>query len=389
MAPDADWPQALRELVGRAFGQCADAQRGAVSAELKRLIFEAVQDGSLHTRDWARVRLASLGETRKRRAPDTPTKAGRYREDPTRRELRQRRFEAEQAAFEREQQADRVAAAVPVREAAPDPNVVDWDAYTVVGTSTKLEKPYLRLTSAPDPKTVRPLATLRRTLALLTQKWASERNYDYMCDQLKSVRQDLTVQHITNEFTVRVYEMHARLALDMGDLGEYNQCQSQLRVLYAYDLPGSRLEFLAYRILYLLHTRQQRDVHTLMAELSDEAQADVAVRQLPPLFRAVCACAEPECVPHAPLCRSRARAGAVDFGAGVSARVCAPLPDVRARVVDGGGGACVFSEAWRGVLRGRGVGYQAGGGAAGRGPRVVPPRGLAGPSIVVADRPIL
>ena len=70
MAPDADWPQALRELVGRAFGQCTDAHRGAVSAELKRLIFQAVQDGSLHTRDWARVRLASLGETRKRRAPD-------------------------------------------------------------------------------------------------------------------------------------------------------------------------------------------------------------------------------------------------------------------------------------------------------------------------------
>ena len=47
MAPDADWPQALRELVGRAFEQCADAHRGAVSAELKRLIFEAVQDLSL------------------------------------------------------------------------------------------------------------------------------------------------------------------------------------------------------------------------------------------------------------------------------------------------------------------------------------------------------
>ena len=113
MAPDADWPQALRELVGRAFGQCTDAHRGAVSAELKRLIFQAVQDGSLHTRDWTRVRLASLGETRKRSAPDTPTRVRRYREDPTRREMRQRRFEAEQAAFEREQQADGASAAVP------------------------------------------------------------------------------------------------------------------------------------------------------------------------------------------------------------------------------------------------------------------------------------
>lgn len=26
-------------------------------------------------------------------------------------------------------------------------NVIDWDEHTVVGTSTKLEKPYLRLTS--------------------------------------------------------------------------------------------------------------------------------------------------------------------------------------------------------------------------------------------------
>lgn len=288
MASDADWPQALRELTGRAFGQCTDANRGAVSAELKRLIFQAVQDGSLHTRDWTRVRLASLGETRKRSAPDVTAKARRFREDPSRREMRQRRFDEEQAAYEREQQADRDSAVAQTSLAArfgqapiaagPDPNVIDWDAYTVVGTSTKLEKPYLRLTSAPDPKTVRPLATLRRTLEWLMQKWAAERNYAYMCDQLKSMRQDLTVQRIKNEFTVQVYELHARLALDVGDLGEYNQCQSQLRALYAYGLNGSRLEFLAYRILYLLHTRQQRDVNTLMAELSDEAQADAAVR---------------------------------------------------------------------------------------------------------------
>ncbi|WFD06948.1 hypothetical protein MVES1_002303 [Malassezia vespertilionis] len=213
-------------------------------------------------------------------------------EEQGRREKRLRRFEEEQAAFEREQAEDMHTAVASTSLAArfgviqsltppatppPDPNVIDWDEYTVVGTSQKLEKPYLRLTSAPNPKMVRPLATLRRTLALLRQKWANEGNYAYICDQFKSMRQDLTVQRIKNGFTVEVYETHARIALARGDLGEYNQCQSQLRSLYAYGLPGARLEFLAYRILYLLHTRNQRDVNALMSELDPTAKADPAV----------------------------------------------------------------------------------------------------------------
>jgi len=210
--------------------------------------------------------------------------------------MRARRFESEQAAFERAQEDDMQAALASTRLAGrlgaahltspagalgtlppPDPNVIAWDEYTVVGTSTKLEKPYLRLTSAPDPKTVRPLATLRQTLELLKQKWREENNYAYICDQFKSMRQDLTVQRIKNDFTVQVYEIHARIALEKGDLGEYNQCQSQLRGLYAYGLPGHTHEFLAYRILYLLHTRNQRDVNALMAELTTEDKLQPAV----------------------------------------------------------------------------------------------------------------
>ena len=180
-------------------------------------------------------------------------------------------------------------------------NVIDWDQDTVVGLSTKLEKPYLRLTSAPDPKTVRTLPTLMQTLELLKKKWRTESNYSYICDQFKSMRQDLTVQRIKNDFTVKVYEIHARIALEKGDLGEYNQCQSQLRSLYSHGLPGCVMEFLSYRILYLLHTRNQRgesrrwtncfcpitfshvdtismkDVNALMAELTPAHKVESAI----------------------------------------------------------------------------------------------------------------
>jgi len=84
----------------------------------------------------------------------------------------------------------------------------------VVGRCMELEKRYLRLTSAPDPNMVRPLHVLEKTLDLLKKKWRTENNYSYICDQLKSLRQDLTVQHIKSEFTITVYEIHGRIALE-------------------------------------------------------------------------------------------------------------------------------------------------------------------------------
>lgn len=134
---------------------------------------------------------------------------------------------------------------------------MDWDAFTIRGTSTRLEKSYLRLTSEPDPADIRPLPVLRQTFTLLKNKWMENHNYAYAVDQFKSVRQDLTVQRIKNDFTVEIYETHARIALEAKDLGEYNQCQSMLRQLYELGLHGHPEEFLSYRIMYLLHTRNR------------------------------------------------------------------------------------------------------------------------------------
>ncbi|KAG1214215.1 hypothetical protein G6F35_010197 [Rhizopus arrhizus] len=152
------------------------------------------------------------------------------------------------------------------------PIVWDLDSVSdqpIIGTSTALEKPYFRLTSAADPSTVRPLGVLEQTFKLLRKKWRKEANYSYICEQFKSMRQDLTVQRIQNEFTVKVYETHARIALEKGDIGEYNQCQTQLKYLYEQGVDGCEDEFLAYRILYMLFSRNQSDLNAMMEEMCD------------------------------------------------------------------------------------------------------------------------
>ena len=138
----------------------------------------------------------------------------------------------------------------------------------LIGTCQKLEKQYFRLTAPPPPDTVRPLPILEQALNLVRKKWKKEHNYTYACDQLKSLRQDLTVQHIKNEFTVKVYEAHARIALEKADLGEYNQCQTQLRALYKLNLGGKPEEFVPYRILYFIYTCNRTDMNDVLADLT-------------------------------------------------------------------------------------------------------------------------
>lgn len=159
------------------------------------------------------------------------------------------------------------------RTPTPDPN-----SGPVVGRCQNLEKKYFRLTSAPNPDHVRPESVLKQTLLHLKRKWKQERNYAYICDQFKSLRQDLTVQHITNEFTVEVYEIHARIALEKGDLGEYNQCQTQLRALYAKNLGGHPVEFKAYRILYFIHTCNRTALNDVLAELTPAEKEEPEIK---------------------------------------------------------------------------------------------------------------
>lgn len=322
MAPPAEnqskakmeWPDSVRRYVQRSFlpqNDDASVTRAEMEAKLKDTIGAAKENGTLYALDWDTMllpqvlvkadRAAMLGNplysvenTRKRKstesseaaakAPwnttkirnsleartsysndkqgdmDGSVKSSKFQKDASK---RKRRFENEYKA------------------ANITPTESSVSTGPIVGTSEVLEKRYLRLTAPPIPSNVRPERILRQTLDLLKKKWRKESNYSYVCDQFKSMRQDLTVQRIRNDFTVSVYEIHARIALEKGDIGEYNQCQTQLRSLYELGLKGNHVEFKAYRILYFIHTANRTGLNDTLADLT------AAEKEEPPIKHAL------------------------------------------------------------------------------------------------------
>jgi SAC3 family protein LENG8/THP3 len=156
------------------------------------------------------------------------------------------------------------------------------------GTSSKLERPYLRLTSAPKPSLVRPLHILKLALENVKQKYVENEDYSFACEQLKSIRQgillssffsfltrsllcllkDLTVQNIHNRFVAHVYETHGRIALESGDLEEYNQCQSRLQEMRRRGIQTSADEFNCYRLLHSMYRGNKLEVISALRDIA-------------------------------------------------------------------------------------------------------------------------
>jgi SAC3 family protein LENG8/THP3 len=142
-----------------------------------------------------------------------------------------------------------------------------------VGKSTALERKYSR--DEPLPDDIRPLPILRKAFEFIFQqsidrcKTQTQDGMKYLSEQLKGMRQDLRVQNVRNSFCIAVYEASAKASLAVGDVGDFNQCQASLKVLYR-ELPsrGSVEEFTWYRLAYLAFGGQHDALALEIAELS-------------------------------------------------------------------------------------------------------------------------
>jgi hypothetical protein len=151
----------------------------------------------------------------------------------------------------------------------------------IVGTSTALEKQYLRLTgeSDRDPSLFRALPALKRSFDHCMAKYATSGDYDYISEQLRSIRQDLTVQHITDPFCMTVYETHAKLAIVQGDLNNFNQAMDVLGDLYPrFGTPEQMAEFGCWRILYLIGVDDLSGLYQFVPRLPAEVTGSEPVQ---------------------------------------------------------------------------------------------------------------
>ncbi|KAJ6624970.1 SAC3/GANP/Nin1/mts3/eIF-3 p25 family-domain-containing protein [Mycena sp. CBHHK59/15] len=324
------WPPQLKDWVAKCLGQMTDTNRQEAQTELRQVIADAFAAHTLWTTDWAGVQLKALlpqpppqfntttNTTLKRKNHDNTPVSKKAKKaalkhasaaapvpalDPNDHAALDQRAKRFQREHELERQKTRPGGQASLkanyqnahlfgngassRSASPfgqaddpdaDPNVMDWDRHTIVGTSKEIFKDYLRLTTEPKPEQIRPYAVLQQTLLELKKRFREKTPYNWICSQFKSLRQDLTVQRIKNEFTVQVYEIHGRIALECGDMVEYNQCQATLKTLYDLGIPGRVEEFTAYRILMLLHGRNRSELNIYVGQLTPKQKADPAVQ---------------------------------------------------------------------------------------------------------------
>lgn len=152
---------------------------------------------------------------------------------------------------------------------------------SIVGTSSALEKPYLRLTERPVPSSVRPVSVLKQSLALMCRKKKEGASWTgYLGEQMKSIRQDLVIQAVADDFALEVYETNARWCLENNDIAEFKRCLLRIEEFYKHlDITSAHMdEFYCYFLLYYLLSEDFPALNTELAQLRGDRRTHKAIQ---------------------------------------------------------------------------------------------------------------
>ena len=274
--PSKPSTEGLKNFIMRAFSKCqSDDERDTMEKLIKDVIQTTKNSGKFYTQDWERTEVPLLPREQIviQNNPSSSFEINQVMKSQKRRKTRFSLYEPKQDS-------------VPKKHPKPAEPEEEQGSWKIVGVCQDLEKPYLRLTSKPDPEKVRPEPVLRKALAHFRDKYKTRTiSYEFFSEQLRSIRQDLRVQGINNKFTVEVYQVHARLSIENQDLDQFNSCMSRLFELFREGLPGKKTEFLAYRIVYYtfqnlyLHLEKCLKSLTKLDNKAPEIQHALAVKR--------------------------------------------------------------------------------------------------------------
>ena len=304
-AKNDGWPDSLRAYIERCYAITPESDRPELERKLYEMIKLAEQSNAIWTRDWSKmaVPVTSSQRSAPSKEPTAFTFGSKKAGEPQRSKLSKKERAAQQAHStsqsyqqlqaqqssgrsnkrgedeldEEEEEAKRLSRASRFQN---DPKKASFsssssshqpssfggyggyvevssyeDTEPIVGTSTTLEKPYLRLTERPVPSSVRPLSVLKKSLALMREKKRNGAPWkEYLAGQMQSIRQDIIIQAIADDFALDVYETNARWCLENDDIAEFKRCLLRIDEFYNHlDLTSEHQdEFSCYSLLYHL-----------------------------------------------------------------------------------------------------------------------------------------
>ncbi|CAA9989308.1 SAC3/GNAP family-related protein, putative [Plasmodium knowlesi strain H] len=140
-----------------------------------------------------------------------------------------------------------------------------------VGLCKNIQKFFFRLTSLPERKNVRSFSVLKCTYAYVLHKYNQDRNYKYINEQFRSMRQDMNIQNIFHDDVINIYETNIRICIVNNDLFQFLQCINKLFELYQrLNIKKSKVEFLCYKLIYLTLQNMHQEFLVEYLTLTDE-----------------------------------------------------------------------------------------------------------------------